>query len=217
LRPERSLRYKTLKPCHLLRLVMKGKVIYQTFKTTNGRTIILRPLLNSDLEAMVPFANSFVNERRRNPYLGITSLDHRMTKTDEKEFLDKILKDTASGRRISVAAFDGNLLVGHCDIAGRTSKDERHTGLLGIIVMDGYRGLGLGQKMMMVALGRASKLGIWVVELEVFANNKPARHLYEKLGFVKAGVIPKKVHRNGRYVDIVQMYTHLTDRKGSTS
>ena len=159
--------------------------------------------------SLLPFANSFVRERKRNAELGITSLDHKMTKADEKEFLNKVLRELAIGRRISVAAFHQGLLVGHCDITGRTSRDEKHTGLLGVIVMEGYRGLGLGQTMMRTALDQAAKLGIWVVELEVFANNAPARHIYKKLGFRTVGVIPKKILRKGKYVDIVRMYIHL--------
>jgi len=188
---------------------MKDRVLYQTFKTKDGRSITLRSLRKSDLESLLPFANSFVQERKRNANLGIASLDRRMTMVDETEFLDKTLKDMAKGRRVSVAAFHRDLLVGHCDIARRTSKDERHTGLLGIIVIEGYRGLGLGQRMMAIALGRAAKLGIWLVELEVFVNNEPARHIYENLGFKPVGIIPKKVLRNGRYFDIVRMYAHL--------
>ena len=188
---------------------MKDKPVYQTFRTTDEKTIMFRPLRWSDLASLLPFADSFVKERKRNENLGITSFDRRMTKADEKEFLDKTLKGMAKGRRVSVAAFHRDLLVGHCDIMGRESKDERHTGLLGIIVMDGFRGLGLGQRMMTIAMNQAAKLGIWAIELEVFANNAPARHLYEKLGFKTVGTIPKKVYRKGRYYDIVRMYIHL--------
>ncbi len=188
---------------------MKKGGIYLVFKTDDGRTITLRPLRRGDLDALVPFANSFVRERKRNRELGITSMERRMTRTDEKKFLDKTLQDEAKRRRVSVAAFDGDRLVGHCDVVGKTSRDERHTGLLGIVVVEGYRGVGLGEKMVRTALGQAPKLGIWAIELEVFATNAPAKHLYEKLGFKTVGIIPKKVLRDGRFTDIVLMYIHL--------
>ena len=188
---------------------MKGRGVYSEFRTADGRKIVLRPLRRGDLDSMLPFANSFVRERKRNRDLGITSLEKRMTRADEKAFLDKTLQEKAKKRRVSVAAFHGNRLVGHCDVSGRPASDERHTGLLGIVVVEGYRGLGLGERMMKIALAEAGKLGIWMIELEVFATNAPARHLYEKLGFKAVGVIPKKVLRNGRFTDIVRMYTHL--------
>jgi ribosomal protein S18 acetylase RimI-like enzyme len=191
-----------------LRPLRKGGV-YSVFKTKDGRAIILRPLRRGDLDALLPFANSFVRERKRNGELGITSMERRMTRTDEKEFLDKTLLGEAKRRRVSVAAFDGDRLVGHCDIVGRTSRDEKHTGLLGIVVLEGYRGVGLGEKMVRTALDQAPKLGIWAIELEVFATNAPAKRLYEKLGFNTVGIIPNKVLRNGRFIDIVGMYVHL--------
>jgi len=188
---------------------LKKGGVYSVFKTKDGRAITLRPLRRGDLDALVPFANSFVRERKRNRELGITSMERRVTGVEEKKFLDKTLQDKAKRRRVSVAAFDGDRLVGHCDIVGRTSLDERHTGLLGIVVVEGYRGAGLGEKMVRTALGQALKLGIWAIELEVFATNAVAKHLYEKLGFKTAGIIPKKVLRDGKFTDIVQMYIHL--------
>ena len=171
--------------------------------------IILRPLKRGDLDALIPFANSFADERKRSADLGITSLERRVTRKEEKEFLNKVLKEIAEKRRVSVAAFQGNKMVGHCDITGRATRDEKHTAMLGIVVVQGYRGVGLGEKMMQLALDQASKLGIWAIELEVFDTNKAARHLYEKLGFKTVGVIPKKVFRSGKYTDTVRMYIHL--------
>ena len=186
---------------------MKG--IYKEFTTKDGRRITLRPLRRRDLGALVPFANSFHKERKTNRDLGITSLDRRMTRKDESKFLEETLKGLAKKRRVSVAAFHGERMVGHCDISGRPSPDERHTGMLGIVVVDGYRGVGLGEQMMKTALAEAPRLGMWMIELEVFAINARAKHLYEKLGFKTVGVIPKKVLRDGRFIDIVRMYAHL--------
>lgn len=188
---------------------LKKGGVYSVFKTKDGRAIALRPLRRGDLGALVPFANSFVRERKWNREIGVTSFERRATRADEKKFLDKVLQDVAKRRRVSVAAFHGDRLVGHCDIVGRTSRDERHTGLLGIVVVEGYRGVGLGEEMVRTAMGEAPKLGIWAIELEVFSTNESARHIYEKLGFKKVGVIPKKVLRDGRFIDIVSMYTHL--------
>lgn len=59
-------------------------------------------------------------------------------------------------------------------------------------------------------MDQATQLGIWLVELEIFATNAAAKHLYEKLGFKTVGIIPKKVIRDGRFTDIIRMYIHLT-------
>ncbi|MGD0477556.1 MAG: GNAT family N-acetyltransferase [Nitrososphaerales archaeon] len=188
---------------------MKKGDVYSVFNTKDGRVVTLRPLRRGDLDALVPFANSLVREKKRNRGLAITTMERRMTRADEKEFLDRTLLDKAKGRWVSVAAFHGNRLVGHCDIVGRASPDELHTGMLHILVAEGYRGAGLGEKMVRTALGQAPKLGIWVIELEVFATNAPAKRLYEKLGFKTVGIIPKKVLRDNKFIDMVRMYIHL--------
>jgi RimJ/RimL family protein N-acetyltransferase len=200
---------QTFKPLLGNATPLKKGSIYSVFNTRDGKEITLRPLRPGDLDALVPFANSFATERRKNRELGITSMERRMTRTDERKFLEETLRGMAKRRRVSVAAFDGDRMVGHCDITGRASRDESHTGLLGIVVVEGYRGVGLGEEMMKKALRQAFELGIWMVELEVFSTNAPARHMYEKLGFQTVGVIPKKVLRDGRFTDIVRMYIHL--------
>ncbi|MGC8628855.1 MAG: GNAT family N-acetyltransferase [Candidatus Micrarchaeia archaeon] len=48
-----------------------------------------------------------------------------------------------------------------------------------------------------------------MIELEVYANNPAARHLYEKLGFVEAGKLPKAAVFKGEYVDSILMYKEL--------
>jgi RimJ/RimL family protein N-acetyltransferase len=194
------------------RMALKKGGTHSVFKTNDGKLITLRSLRRTDLDALLSFANGFAREKRRNRELGIISFDRTMTRANEKAFLDKTLLNLAKRRGVSIAAFDRDRLVGHCDIAGRASDDERHTGVLGIIVADGYRGVGLGGEMVRIALAQASKLGIWAIELEVFATNEPARHLYEKFGFRKFGTIPKKVIRDGKFIDVVGMYAHLPHR-----
>lgn len=116
-----------------------------------------------------------------------------------------------------MAAFSEKKLVGNCDIFRRKMKDVHHTGVLGIVILEGYRGVGLGEAMMLTALAQATKVGIWLVELQVFANNKQARALYEKLGFRMVGLVPNKIVRRGKSIDEVVMYADLrpTDKSSN--
>lgn len=57
---------------------------------------------------------------------------------------------------------------------------------LGIAVMPGHQGKGYGGRLMRAALAAAKAKGIAQVALTVHAEN-PARHLYEKCGFRRAG------------------------------
>lgn len=59
------------------------------------------------------------------------------------------------------------------------------------------------------ALREALRSGVWLVELQVFASNEVAIHVYEKLGFRRVGVVPGKMLRNGRLLDEIHMYVDL--------
>ena len=170
---------------------------------------MLRALQYTDLNGLLRFANTIVKERRTNPELGITSLDRRLRRSDEKKFLDGILLGIKKNEAVSVAAVVGKKIVGHCDVTRRRQSDERHTGLLGIVILDEYRGTGIGQMMVKTALEEALRSGVWLVELQVFAINEVAIHVYEKLGFKRVGVVPGKMLRNGRLLDEIRMYLDL--------
>jgi RimJ/RimL family protein N-acetyltransferase len=48
-------------------------------------------------------------------------------------------------------------------------------------------------------------MGLKVLMLSAFASNKRAIHVYEKVGFVQNGRIPRKFFKDGKYVDEVIM------------
>lgn len=48
-----------------------------------------------------------------------------------------------------------------------------------------------------------------ILELEVFAGNQAARHLYEKFGFKTYRLRPLSVKRNGKHIDEELMYLRL--------
>ena len=186
------------------------------FAKPGGGSIVLKPLRRGDLDAVIGFAQTLVAERKVNWTLGIVSLDRNVTWNDEATFLERTLSGLRRGDFVGVAAFDGDRLVGNCDVAGRRSRDVRHTGVLGIAIIDGYRGFGLGRAMMGAALKQAARLGIWLVELEVFADNDRAKHLYEDLGFRMVGAVPGKILRHGRSIDPIMMYIDLRGTDKST-
>jgi len=191
---------------------MKPGRVYATFTAKDGTQVVLRALKSTDLDDLLEFANAIVEERRTNPELGITSLDRRLRRSDEKRFLDGILLGMKKNEVVSVAAFVGGKVVGHCDVIRRKPTDERHTELFGIVILDRYRGAGIGQMMVKTALEEALCNGVWLVELQVFAINEVAIHIYEKLGFGRVGVVPGKMLRNGRFLDEIHMYVNLRQR-----
>jgi ribosomal protein S18 acetylase RimI-like enzyme len=162
-----------------------------------------------DIDACLVFANALVKEKRRTPDMGVTSFEKRMTRQEEMKFVKSTARGVSEGNTASVATFHGQRMIGNAAIARRKTKDEHHSGVFGIAILDGYRGVGIGERMMREAFQEARALGIWLIELSVFAVNKPAIHLYEKMGFRTAGVIPDKVIRGERHYDEITMYADL--------
>lgn len=69
----------------------------------------------------------------------------------------------------------------------------------------------VGRKFVSDCLERAKKYGFKILQFNaVVRTNKPARKLYESLGFVKLGVIPKGfLMKDGHYEDICPYYKEL--------
>lgn len=188
---------------------MKPGRTVREYKTSDNRLVTLRSLRYADLDAMVEFANKIAKEKKTNRDLGIVSFDRRMTREKERRFLKMIIEGSRSGDVISLGAFAGGKLVGHCDLKRRKPNDVRHTGVLGIVILDGYRGVGVGEKLITEVLGEALRKGVWLIELTTFAINEGAIHLYEKFGFHRVGIVPGKMLRDGMLLDEVVMYADL--------
>ena len=182
------------------------------FVTEDGRRCLLRPPAWRDLDGLTRFANRLADEKRTNRELGLVSFDRRVAREEERKWLRGIVRGVASKEVASVAAFVEGLVVGHCDVHRRRFRDDRHTGVFGIAILDGYRGVGIGERMTERVLDGAREIGIQLVELDVFSNNEAAIGLYEKMGFVKVGRVPDKIFRRDRYYDEDIMYLDLRKR-----
>lgn len=73
------------------------------------------------------------------------------------------------------------------------------------------RGLHIGEKLVLDCLVQGRQNGFRVLQFNaVVATNIHARHLYERLGFVQLGVIPKGFRvKDGQYEDICPYYHEL--------
>jgi len=187
---------------------MKAGQVYKTTIIKTGEEIVLRSIKWEDLYTLLEFKNSLVNERLMNEDFGL-SLDKIFTREEEMKWLSSRLIEIEEGKVINVAAFHNDKLVGNSDIKREKYKDRKHHGILSIAVLSGWGDKGIGTIMMQELFEQAKKEGMKSLQLEVLNNNSNAIHLYEKLGFVKVGVIPRKVIRNNKSFDSVIMYKVL--------
>lgn len=69
-----------------------------------------------------------------------------------------------------------------------------------------FFGRGLGTEATRMILGHAfDVLGVHRVELEVYAFNPRARHVYEKIGFIHEGTKRDALHWDGQWIDAYSM------------
>ena len=80
-----------------------------------------------------------------------------------------------------------------------------HVGVLGISLHPGWRGHGLGERLMRETLDAADTFGFTRIELGVYATNPRAHALYRKLGFVEEGVRLRRILIDGVFHDEIMM------------
>ena len=104
-----------------------------------------------------------------------------------------------------IAEIDGRV-VGVLGLHIEPPARRRHVGSIGMGVHDDFQGQGVGSALMSAMINLADKwLNLRRIELEVYTDNAPAIHLYEKFGFVTEGTMRDYAFRDGEYTDAYKM------------
>lgn len=117
----------------------------------------------------------------------------------------EFVRANLAGNVPQFVAVHGDRVVGWCDISPERHEGFGHSGRLGMGVLKEYRSRGIGTRLIAAAMDAARERGLERIELEVFASNRPAIGLYEKMGFVVEGIKRKARKLDGTYQDIVCM------------
>ena len=153
-----------------------------------------------DLEQYAKNLQEVADEGR---YLFTEEVKKDRLKSTERMFKDKsclaIVAEVGSGRTRRVV---GSLTMERYGNVRKTS----HVRVLGMLVVKGYREMGIGTKLVAYALEWAkSQKDVEKVVLGVFSNNKRAFRLYEKFGFKVEGVKRDQYYIDGRHADEIDM------------
>ncbi|MER8369615.1 GNAT family N-acetyltransferase [Mesorhizobium sp. M0306] len=124
---------------------------------------------------------------------------------ETRDFVLNMIKQ----RNPHIAATEGNRVVGWCDITRHFFPSHAHRGSLAMGIIPGFRGQGLGRRLITAALEKARQENFVRIELSVHADNSRAITLYEKTSFVTEGVLRRSVCIDGRYVDAICMAVML--------
>lgn len=133
----------------------------------------------------------------------------RAVPTLEEEH-DFIRAHTEPERSIMLLAEADGQVVGLLGFLARQLPQESHVGAFGISVDRDYRGNGIGSALIEALIEWAPRQGIRRIEVEAFAINERAIHLYEHLGFKQEGRRRSAVIIEDKAVDVIFLARILT-------
>ncbi len=154
----------------------------------NQFAIEIRPATLADAEAIVRVHITAWQES----YKGIIEQSYldNLSYEDRLVFRKQILIDQAASS-IHLVALHENQIVGFCDAGPSSTKSQDYRGeIYAIYLLEGYKHLGIGTKLMNVAMAHLSQHGLTPSITWVLEENKPACSFYEKYGGQKTGGKP---------------------------
>ncbi len=176
---------------------MKTGTMLKTFHADDGRTVILRTPRNEDLDDLLELINSLVDEKAE------ILVSQKFTREEESEWLLESLSRLRKDELFFLIAEVDKRVIASSDFLIQGSKNQ--VGAVGIVVKNGYREIGIGTQIMKTIFEQAAFLGLKTLTVNVFATNKRAIHVYEKVGFLQTDKIPKKHFRQGKFIDEIVM------------
>ena len=175
-------------------------------KLKTGQTIEIRPPKKSDIKPLLKYVNDLSTEKTF-----VILQGEQKTLEEEKEYLNKSLKNISAGNIVQLLAFDKDVLVANVSIERKKNLIENHVCSLAMGIKKEYRDKGLGKILIKEIHSMAKKTlnGVKICRLTVFGNNARAIHLYESFGYKKIGVLPKGIKWRNKFVDHVYMYKNI--------
>ncbi|KPU45829.1 acetyltransferase (GNAT) family protein [Oxobacter pfennigii] len=161
--------------------------------------IVIRKFNKNDICPMIEIWNDIVEEGIAFPQTEMLDADSGLAFFLQQSFTG-VAEDIDSNEILGLYILHPNN-VGRCGHISNASYG----------VKKGRRGLHIGEKLVSHCLQKAKELGFRILQFNaVVSINYSALHLYEKLGFVKLGIIPEGfLMRDGTYQDIIPHYRSL--------
>lgn len=162
-------------------------------------SIIIRKYQQKDLGDMIRIWNEVVEDGIAFPQEDLLTEETGKCFFAEQTYCG-VAEDTETGKIYGLYILHPNNVgrCGHiCNASYAVSRDSR--------------GMHIGEKLVKDCLEQGKKHEYGVLQFNaVVASNIHARHLYERLGFVQLGVIPKGFRmKDGHYEDICPYYHEL--------
>lgn len=171
----------------------------------DGTVLAIRNAVPEDAEAMLAFLQRIAVE---SPYLLREPEECYLPLEQEREFLQS---SADAPRGLMLLGFCDGELAGSCSFSPvRPLQRVAHRCEVSIALYQKSWGKGIGTAMMTEVLKAAKAAGFEQAELTVVCRNTAAIALYEKLGFVRCGTLPRNMkYTDGSYADVYWMMKPL--------
>ena len=158
--------------------------------------IVIREYNVDNLNDMIQIWNEVVEEGIAFPQMNFLTMETGNA-FFESQTLCSVAEDEESGKIYGLYILHPNN-VGRCG----------HICNASYAVGSESRGLRIGEKLVKDSLIKAKQHGFKIMQFNaVVSTNTHARHLYERLGFIQLGTIPKGFHmKDGHFEDICPYY-----------
>jgi RimJ/RimL family protein N-acetyltransferase len=167
--------------------------------------MVVVPISEEHVEGFRAALDRVAREERYLAFLAAPPLDQ----------VRKFVRENIRSNTVQFVALAEDAVVGWCDVLPKPRPTMRHSGVLGMGVVEGHRGRGIGRALLGTALQAARAKGLTRVELSVRTDNERAKALYEKFGFVVEGVCRKHMRVRGAYHDSYLMAVLYADKRHS--
>lgn len=157
-------------------------------------SVVIREATMDDVVELHGYALALFAERLP----GIYSREN-LTLEQEIEFLTPHVEQ--HNAVMFVAEEDGEI-VGNVGFVGGKLAELAHAGEFGISMAAGYRGRGIGTRLIRALEEWAPARGITRIEVHAFSTNPGGLRLYERLGYEHEGLLRRAAMVDGEPVDI---------------
>lgn len=129
---------------------------------------------------------------------------------DARAAFEGMAAEVEQGRRLLLAAFDGDRIVGTVQVILASPPNQPHRGEIAkLLVHREARLRGIAKLLMELAESEAHAAGKTLLVLDTVTGD-PAERLYERIGWTKVGVIPNyALYPDGRFCDTTVFWKAL--------
>lgn len=171
-----------------------------TLMLKDGRRCTICPFEERDVQKMLDNIDSVASEKIYIASEGVV---------DRERSGGQLRERARSGEWVIMVAEVEGEIVGSVNLQLGIPSKRRHTAYAGTLLVQGYRGQGIGTEMMRMAEAAAREKGIRKLQLSVFSSNTGAIRFYERCGFEREAVLTRQFLIEGEYADEVWMVKWL--------